>query len=110
MNSRISQEKDGLLFTVNTQVQRAIDNAINAQILPQTQTAFRAANGSGPSDNKFANMTSLRNNVSEGQNHENRPRETHYSSIYRFTESQIKDNTNFIFQIFRLIARKPLIR
>ena len=87
MNSRISQELDGLLFTVNTQVQRAIDNAINAQILPQIQTAFRAANGNGPSEgpdsgaeglNRSVIMTSSRNDVSEGLNQENRPRDTHY--------------------------------
>ena len=50
MNSRLSQELNRLLFTVNTQVQRAIDYAINAQILPQIQTAFRAANGYDPSE------------------------------------------------------------
>ena len=89
MNSRISQELDGLLFTVNTQVQRAIDNAISAQILPQIQTAFRAANGNGPSEgpdsgaeglNRSVNMTSSRNDISEGLNQENRPRETHYNN------------------------------
>ena len=88
MNSRISQELDGLLFTVNTQVQRAIDNAISAQILPQIQTAFRAANGNVPGEgpdsgaeglNRSANMTSSRNDVSEGLNQENRPREAHYN-------------------------------
>ena len=89
MNSRISQELDGLLFTVNTQVQRVIDNAISAQILPQIQTVFRAANGNGPSEgpdsgaeglNRSANMTSSRNDVSEGLNQENRPRDTHYKN------------------------------
>ena len=117
MNSRISQELDGLLFTVNTQVQRAIDNAINAQILPQIQTAFRAANGNGPNEepdlgaeglNRSVNMTSSRNDVSEGLNQENRPRDTHYNCIEIFP--YYKDESWSINLIDRSNVKENIIR
>ena len=36
---------DEMLNSVNTQIQRAISNAINNQILPQTQDALRPESG-----------------------------------------------------------------
>ena len=78
---------DGMLFTVNAQVQRAIDNAINSQILPQIQSSLREANrkrsyeypetgAEGPNETA-CNVTSTRNDVSGNPNVGNRPRETY---------------------------------
>ena len=41
MNLRTSQQMDGLMSTVNWQIQRAIHEAMNAQVLPQIQNTIR---------------------------------------------------------------------
>ena len=41
MNTRIAQEMDGLLSTVNSQMQRAIHGDINTQVLSQIQNTIR---------------------------------------------------------------------
>ena len=44
-NRRITQEMNGLLDNVNVQIQRAISEAINEQVLPQLQASLRFLNG-----------------------------------------------------------------
>ena len=44
-NSRLSREVDGMMSSVNTQIQRAISDAIDSQILPQIQTALYSGSG-----------------------------------------------------------------
>ena len=46
LNLRISQEMDSLMFSVNSQIQRTINEAINSQILPQIQNSIRQVQGS----------------------------------------------------------------
>ena len=57
------------LLTVNNQVQRAIYNAMNSQIIPQIQSTVRTANRNDPSEgpdtiaeglDRSANLTSSR--------------------------------------------------
>ena len=45
LNSRLSRELDGMMSSVNTQIQRAIIDAIHSQILPQIQTALYSGSG-----------------------------------------------------------------
>ena len=45
MSSRLSRELDEMMGSVNTQIQRAISDAISNQILPQIQTALNPASG-----------------------------------------------------------------
>ena len=45
LNSRLSREADGMMSSVNTQIQRAISDAIDSQILPQIQTALYSGSG-----------------------------------------------------------------
>ena len=48
VNMRISQEMDGLISTVNSQIQRAVHEAISSQVLPQIQNTLRQTqNASG---------------------------------------------------------------
>ena len=42
LNSRLSRELDEMMGSINTQIQRAISDAISNQILPQIQTALNA--------------------------------------------------------------------
>ena len=42
MNIRISQELDGVMFSLNTQIQRAIDNVKFNQLISQSQSAVNA--------------------------------------------------------------------
>ena len=46
LNSRISREMDEMMNSVSSQIQRAISDAINNQVLPQIQNVIMA--GSGP--------------------------------------------------------------
>ena len=45
LNSRLSREVDGMMSTVNTQIHRAISDAIDSQIWPQIQTALYSGSG-----------------------------------------------------------------
>ena len=74
LNVRISQERVGLLFLMNTQFRKAKDNAINYQILTQIQLLVRATNagqlGERPDTdvgclNRAVNNYSSKNNISE---------------------------------------------
>ena len=45
LNSRLSRELDDMMCSVNSQIQRAISDAISNQILPQIQSALSAGSG-----------------------------------------------------------------
>ena len=45
LNSRLSRELDDMMCSVNSQIQRAISDAIGNQILPQIQSALSAGSG-----------------------------------------------------------------
>ena len=45
LNSRLSRELDDMMISVNTQIQRAIKDAISGQILPQIQSVLNAGSG-----------------------------------------------------------------
>ena len=45
LNSRISREMDEMLNNVGIQIQRAINEAINSQVLPQIQNVMMAGSG-----------------------------------------------------------------
>ena len=45
LNSRISREMDEMMNNVGTQIQRAINEAINSQVLPQIQNVMMARSG-----------------------------------------------------------------
>ena len=65
LNSRLSRELDDMMCSVNSQIQRAISDAISNQILPQIQSALSA--GSGHSTQSRWNVSSERPEVySEG--------------------------------------------
>ena len=83
MKMRISQEINEFSFSMNTQVQRAIDNAFNDQIIPKIQSKLRATNGDRPREgpdinagglNRVATGMSSTIDVSESLNPEKRPR------------------------------------
>ena len=42
LNSRISREMDEMMNSVSVQIQRAINDAISSQVLPQIQKDFKA--------------------------------------------------------------------
>ena len=58
LNSRLSRELDEMTSSVNTQIQRAISDAISSQILPQIQSAL--SDGSGHSTQNGWNVPSER--------------------------------------------------
>ena len=65
LNSRLSRELDDMMCSVNSQIQRAISDAISNQILPHIQSALSA--GSGHSTQNRWNVPSERPEVnSEG--------------------------------------------
>ena len=45
LNSRISREMDEMMYSVSSQIQRAISDAINNQVLPQIQNVIMAGSG-----------------------------------------------------------------
>ena len=45
LNSLISREMDEMMKSVSVQIQRAINDAINSQVLPQIQNALTAGSG-----------------------------------------------------------------
>ena len=45
LNSRISREMDEMIYSVSSQIQRAISDAINNQVLPQIQNVIMAGSG-----------------------------------------------------------------
>ena len=45
LNSRISREMDEMMSSVSSQIQRAVNDAISNQILPQVQNAIMAGSG-----------------------------------------------------------------
>ena len=45
LNSRLSRELDDMMCSVNSQIQRAISDAISNQVLPQIQSALSAGSG-----------------------------------------------------------------
>ena len=45
LNSRISKELDEMMSSVSSQIQRAINDAINTQMLPQIQNVIMAGSG-----------------------------------------------------------------
>ena len=45
LNSRISREMDEVINSVSVQIQRAINDAISNQVLPQIQSAIMAGSG-----------------------------------------------------------------
>ena len=47
LNLRISREMDAMMNSVSVQIQRAINDAISNQILPQIQNAFKADDTEG---------------------------------------------------------------
>ena len=47
LNSRISREMDEMMNSVNVQIQRAINDAISTQVLPQIQNVIMAGSGHG---------------------------------------------------------------
>ena len=70
LNSRLSRELDDMMCSVNSQIQRAISDAISNQILPQIQSASSA--GSGHSTQSRWNDSSERPEVySEGLQNSN---------------------------------------
>ena len=88
MNARITQEVDGLLFSVNTQIQRALDNAFGSEVIPQVQSAIRAVNGELPRERpdtgaeglkSVPKVSSSRNDVSEGYNPNESLRDVSYN-------------------------------
>ena len=67
LNSMLSRELDEMMGSVNSQIQRAICDAISIQILPQIQTALSA--GSGRLTQIMWNLPSERPEIN--------PKETH---------------------------------
>ena len=47
LNSHISREMDDMMDSVNVQIQRAINDAISTQVLPQIQNVIMAGSGHG---------------------------------------------------------------
>ena len=48
LNQRITQERNDLLRSVSSQIQRAISEANNAQVLPQIQASLKSGQGQMP--------------------------------------------------------------
>ena len=82
LNSRLPRELDEMMSSVNTQIQRAISDAISSQILPQIQSALNTGSGHSaqnrwnvPSERPEVNPEVLRNacsrdNLTSKRNHD----------------------------------------
>ena len=74
LNSRLSRELDDMMCSVNSQIQRAISDAISNQILPQIQSALSA--GSGHSTQSRWNVSSERPEVNSEGLQNNNPKDS----------------------------------
>ena len=81
LNSRLSREVDGMMSSVNTQIHRAISDAIDSQILPQIQTALYS--GSGHLTQKRWNVPSERPEINPEENCSNKTRKNSRSEQFR---------------------------
>ena len=68
LNSRLSRELDDMMCSVNSQIQKAISDAISNQVLPQIQSALSAGSGhltqnrwNAPSERPEVNSEGLQN-------------------------------------------------
>ena len=77
-----------MIFSLKTQIQRAIDSAVNSQLIPPLQSSIRAATGERPCERPDANseglkvvpkVSSFRKEVSEGYNPNESLREASYN-------------------------------
>ena len=82
LNSRLSRELDEMMGSVNTQIQRAISDAISNQILPQIQTALNAGSG---------HLTQNRWNV-PSERPENNSEETYGEKAKKNTRSEHRND------------------
>ena len=74
LNSRLSRELDEMMSSVNTQIQRAISDAICGQILPQIQSVLNA--GSGQSTLKKWNVPSERPGMNSEESYGEKAKKT----------------------------------
>ena len=81
LNSRLSREVDGMMSSVNTQIHRAISDAIDSQILPQIQTALYS--GSGHLTQNRWNVPSERPEINPEENCSNKTRKNSRSEQFR---------------------------
>ena len=81
LNSRLSRELDGMMSSVNTQIQRAISDAIDSQILPQIQTA--SYSGSGHLTQNRWNVPSERPEINPEENCSKKTRRNSRSEQFR---------------------------
>ena len=81
LNSRLSREVDGMMSSVNTQIHRAISDAIDSQILPQIQTAL--CSGSGHLTQNRWNVPSERPEINPEENCSNKTRKNSRSEQFR---------------------------
>ena len=81
LNSRLSRELDGMMSSVNTQIQRAINDAIGSQILPQIQTALYS--GSGHLTQNRWNVPSERPEINSEENCSKKTRKNSRSEQFR---------------------------
>ena len=90
LNSRLSRELDGMMSSVNTQIQRAINDAIGSQILPQIQTALYS--GSGHLTQNRWNIPSERPEINPEENCSKKTRKN--SRNEQFRDRPIDGTTN----------------
>ena len=81
LNSRLSREVDGMMSSVNTQIHRAISDAIDSQILPQIQTALYS--GSGHLTQNRWNVPSERPEINSEENCSKKTRKNSRSEQFR---------------------------
>ena len=81
LNSRLSREVDVMMSSVNTQIHRAISDAIDSQILPQIQTALYS--GSGHLTQNRWNVPSERPEINPEENCSKKTRRNSRSEQFR---------------------------
>ena len=109
LNSRLSRELDDMMCSVNSQIQRAISDAISNQILPQIQSALSA--GSGHSTQSRWNVSSERPEVySEGlQNSNPKDSSTSKPNCNRQNDGVVESNAYDICQVGCFSKRRLLL-
>ena len=99
LNSRLSRELDEMI-SVNTQIQRAISDAISSQILPQVQSALSAGSGHStqnrwnvPSERPEANYEVLQNASSRDNSRSKLNRDCPYdrpTNLHAYDTSEVQ--------------------
>ena len=97
LNPRITQEMNGLMNSVSLQIQRAISEVINEQVLPQIQVSLRS--GSGQMPQKGWNVLTERLEYSSEGTFNRKVRSSSRDEILRILTHEEDPHYSYIFRV-----------